>query len=449
MAVAPVGIGCWGSVAANEPLARYDPSYGYRPDTPGIGTEVGEIDLNLAFSGGGIRAAALAYGVMQALHETRVVRGGETRPLLDEVDSLSGVSGGSFPAAYYGLFGDRIFDDFEQRFLRRDIQGSILWRSLIPWNLIALATPWLTRSQIAAGIFHESVFEGASFQSLVDAKGPFVAINATDLSSGERFTFTQDQFDVICSDLQRLPISVAVAASSAVPVVLAPIDMRNHAGTCGYEPDTVIQEALRQRRTNPRGYRAARSLAQLDDPAKKYLHLVDGAISDNLALRYALDTLAMAGGMERAFGYELADVTVLISVNAESGPDPSIDLSSAAPGLAAMMQAVSGGQIRRYNFETLLLSRELMDRMVRDARAAGHDVAGIVVDVSFENFGDERDRAYFERIPTSFDLDDEQVDQLIWAGRELLLSAPEFQRLVRHVGATMPESAPRPPAESD
>jgi len=34
---------------------------------------------------------------------------GRERSLLDELDTYASVSGGSFPAAYYGLYHDRIF----------------------------------------------------------------------------------------------------------------------------------------------------------------------------------------------------------------------------------------------------------------------------------------------------------------------------------------------------
>ena len=40
---------------------------------------------------------------------------------------------------------DRIFEEFEPRFIRRNIQGAILWRAIIPWNAVALMTPWLSR----------------------------------------------------------------------------------------------------------------------------------------------------------------------------------------------------------------------------------------------------------------------------------------------------------------
>jgi NTE family protein len=93
---------------------------------------MGDVFLLLAFSGGGTRAAALSYGVLRELRDTRVVvRGQETR-LLDEVDVITSVSGGSFTSAYYGLFGDRIFEDYEQRFLRRKRIG----RTSGPWGPI-------------------------------------------------------------------------------------------------------------------------------------------------------------------------------------------------------------------------------------------------------------------------------------------------------------------------
>jgi NTE family protein len=438
--------GC-GVRAVNIPIAQYDPGYGYRPSNREIRRDRGDTVIYLAFSGGGTRAAALAYGVMEALQETLIAGGDEPRTLLEEVDTISGVSGGSFPAAYYGLFGDRIFEEFEPRFLRRNIQGGIVWRALLPWNLIGLLTPWLSRSEIAKGIYHKSVFDEATFQTLTDARGPIIYINATDLSSGERFTFIQGQFDLICSDLQALPIAYAVAASSAVPMLLSPISMRNNAGTCGFEQHPWIADALKQRRKNPRQYRAARSFTQLHDSEKKFLHLVDGGISDNLGLRPAIDLIEVMGSFERTAELMQAgrfDRLVVITVNAETDPDPTIDLSSAAPGFAATMNAVSGGQIRRYNFETLLLADELLERATREAREAGHALQTFMIEVSLENLPDPKDQRYFKRIPTSFTLSNQRVDELIWAGRELLLDSLDYQRLVESVGGTPAEKTPRP-----
>ncbi|MBV8143521.1 MAG: patatin-like phospholipase family protein, partial [Gammaproteobacteria bacterium] len=78
----------------------------------------------LAFSGGGTRAAAFSYGVLEALRDLEVTTaGGHKARLLDEVDVITGVSGGSFTALGYGLYGDRLFTLFESSFLKRDVQG--------------------------------------------------------------------------------------------------------------------------------------------------------------------------------------------------------------------------------------------------------------------------------------------------------------------------------------
>jgi len=444
-ALASFGLACFKVV--NVPLAQYDPDYGYRPTEREVRRDRGDFAVYLAFSGGGTRAAALAYGVMEALRETQIAAGSEPRTLLEEVDTLSGVSGGSFPAAYYGLFGDRFFDEFEPRFLRRNIQGAIVWRTLIPWNLVALLTPWLSRSDIAKGIYDEGVFDRATFQTLTDARGPIVYINATDLSSGNRFTFTQGQFDLLCSDLQPLPIGYAVAASSAVPMLLSPVSLRNYAGTCGFEVHPWLEEALSNRREDPRRYQAARSFTELHDSDKKFLHLVDGGISDNLGLRAGIDLIDAVGGFDRAAELtqtEIPEKLVVITVNAETDPNRSIDLSSAAPGFSSMMNAIFGGQIRRYNFETLLLTHDLLERARREASDAGRSLQTFLVEVSLENFRDEKDRRYFKGIPTSFRLSDHQVDELVWAGRALLLDSPDYQELVQSLDGKPAAKTPRP-----
>ena len=75
------------------------------------------------FPAGALAPAAFSYGVLETLRDTKVLIDGRERRLLDEVDWISGVSGGSFTAAYYGLFRDRIFEDFEARFLKKKRPG--------------------------------------------------------------------------------------------------------------------------------------------------------------------------------------------------------------------------------------------------------------------------------------------------------------------------------------
>ena len=71
----------------------------------------------LAFSGGGTRAAAFSYGVLEALRRSEIVGPqGKKGRLLDEVDIITGVSGGSFTALAYGLYGEKLFDIYEASF---------------------------------------------------------------------------------------------------------------------------------------------------------------------------------------------------------------------------------------------------------------------------------------------------------------------------------------------
>src|SRR5947209_17418810 len=81
----------------NERLERFEPSRGYRYEALERGAKnTDSLLVCLAFSGGGTRAAALAFGVLEKLRDTEIVWEGEKKRLLDEVDCISGVSGGSF-----------------------------------------------------------------------------------------------------------------------------------------------------------------------------------------------------------------------------------------------------------------------------------------------------------------------------------------------------------------
>src|SRR6185369_3060677 len=168
----------------------------------------------LAFSGGGTRAAAFSYGVLEFLRRTEVLapNGGKVR-LLDAVDMITGVSGGSFTALAYGLYGDKLFTDYEQRFLKRDVQGELIARALNPAYWGSLASPDWGRSELAAQLYDEILFGGATFADLERGDGPFIVASATDIASGGRVPFHQNVFNVLCADLGAMRLSRVAAAS--------------------------------------------------------------------------------------------------------------------------------------------------------------------------------------------------------------------------------------------
>jgi NTE family protein len=243
VAVAAITLGCASTRIENAPLAKYQRGAGYAAtleQRPGSS----RLRVVLAFSGGGTRAAALSYGVLEELRKTEVVIDGQTARLLDEVVTISSVSGGSFTSAYYGLHGDGIFEDYEDRFLRRDIDARLAFNLLRPLEFLRIFFTPYTRSDMAMDIYDKEVFDGATFSDLAKAGGPLLNINSTDIEIGGVFTFVQPTFDMICSDLSKLRVAQAVTASSAVPGIFDPLMLENHAGTCGHSEPTWIQQAL-------------------------------------------------------------------------------------------------------------------------------------------------------------------------------------------------------------
>ena len=168
----------------------------------------GDISMVLTFSGGGTRAAAMAYGVLEELRDTKIKSNGVSIRLLDEVDDISSVSGGSFTAAFYGLHGDKIFDTFEDDFLRLDMDTPLTHSLLNPLH-------WFTRegrTERTIEYYEKTLFHGATYADMMQPGRPMIVINASDLAYGVRFSFVQDYFNFLCSDVRDFPVASAVAA---------------------------------------------------------------------------------------------------------------------------------------------------------------------------------------------------------------------------------------------
>ncbi len=404
--------------------------------------------LLLTFSGGGTRAAALAYGVLEELRKTEVLIDGRKRRLLDEVDAISSVSGGSFTAGYYGLFGERIFEDFESKFLKKNIQGGLISRVFFnPINWFRLSSGTFDRSDLAAEYYGKAIFEVGTFGDMAARKGPLILINATDMTYGTRLGFTQDMFDFICSDLSSFPVARAVAASSAVPMALTSISLRNYAGTCGYKMPEDLEEMLRTCELSARQFYLANNISVYSDSKKKpYIHLVDGGVADNLGLRALLDRLILLENLPESIKgtpMEKAHQVVLIVVNAEKETDSKWDRLASPPSLGAMFSSYTGVAIERYNHETLALLKETVKpwtdqvtkqrckgRVVSTEPGSCGDIRFYVVEVKFDALRDETDRNYFGRLPTSFKLAPEEVDRIRDAAHRILVESQEFKRLL-------------------
>ncbi|MDM0014988.1 patatin-like phospholipase family protein [Variovorax sp. J22P168] len=446
----------------NPPLKQADPSKGYRFETRQAALNKDKDTLViLAFSGGGTRAAAFSYGVLEYMRRTEIVgpKGGRAR-LIDQVDVITGISGGSFTALAYGLYGDKLFDDYEQRFLKRDVQGEIVSRSLNPGNWARLSSTAWGRSELASELYDEVLFHGATFGDLNRGKGPLILASATDISSGARLVFQQGMFDVLCSDLDAVPLSRAAAASSAVPVVLSPVTLNNYGGSCNLvQPAWVdrFMDTENPPRPAARAIRSLRSLGDFSDGARRpYLHLVDGGVSDNVGMRGVLDALEVLEAMQEAgmpTPLDSARRVVVVIVNSLSVPPTKWDESESPPGSVEILLKSSGVPIDRNSFEAVELLRDMASRwrtmrQIRQSAGAASDPALAAmsrgpeaeiyaIDVSFSALKDKAEIDYLNRQPTSFVLPDEAVDRLRAAAGTILADSPEFKRLLRDVGGTV------------
>jgi predicted acylesterase/phospholipase RssA len=205
--------------------------------------------VGLAISGGGLRSANFSAACMFQL---------ERIGMLQKVDYISSVSGGSLTAAYYCLnHKDWNPKNVEEK-MSHEFATDMLIQVLMPWNLILTTFTDLDRSDFLAKTLRENLFtkngHEQTFADLLPDR-PRLLINATDLQSGRRFVFCNRSFDEINSNLAKYPLAYAVAASSSVPVLLHQVTLRDF--------NTVF---------------------------KQYRHLIDGGVTDNLGIETLVET---------------------------------------------------------------------------------------------------------------------------------------------------------------
>ena len=390
--LAALGLGACAHVTNDAELlcetpGCYTPNTGYRFE-PRKSTRNTLVVVTL--SGGGVRAAALAYGTLLALNELPgTVAPGAPRTLLDDVDIVSSVSGGSVTAGWYALQGKA--DGLKpgnalEQFLYADNMASLVWRVLNPVAVTGYLATEYQRSDALIDYFANRLFHAATFEDVetryrrandLAANQPFVILNATDLGNETGFPFTQNRFDLLCSDLSRYKLADAVAASANFPLAFSAIGLRNYSDRCPAHQGEVWRrtgpprwiDVLREpydakdddwagRNAKAREsnglieLRAARTAHDYIDTAQsknRVVHLLDGGLVDNLGIRstFALedDSACSPGLFQRLLktgppSYQRIDQVLYVVVNARSRTPARIDTSRYPPDLASTLLRV-------------------------------------------------------------------------------------------------------------
>jgi hypothetical protein len=418
----------------------------------------------MTISGGGTRASALGYGAMRALSAIKLTD--DNGSLLHAVDIVSSVSGGSVPAAYLALKGPDQMEDFKGAILTEDGIGRLLWRLLNPYGLLKLSTERTERIDQLISWFDDRLFDGATYGSLRSHEAengwrrPYLIVNAADMAAETPFPFHQWRFDLLCSDLEQLPLAVAVAASAAFPVALSPITLvnysepgggcmaqkkaiggvwppewvkhiDNHPAQAGQAGTSIYVNASRVRRARTgNGY--------IDDDSgqmrRPYIHLLDGGIADNLGLAEPIRLLTTREIPPSLLSYidrGMIDRVLVLVVNARSDPDNELNQSKATPGILSMLGSTTSSAIDNATFGRLQQLRETIRDLMKAAgstRAAELAIDQALID--FDMIGDPQCRRRFRNIATSWTLKGVEVDALIGIAEALMWKDPGFREFV-------------------
>lgn len=400
----------------------------------------GSVVAAVTFSGGGARAAAFGLGVLRELEATPLDWDGHKGSLLDTVGLVSGVSGGSILAAYYAAFGKEVFTRFEPEFLQAGFQDRLLTQALRPGTLWQLSSPWYGRGHVLAEHL-DHLFKGRRFADVAARPGaPLLVVSATDLTTGAPFEFTYEQLALLCSDLSKVPLSFAVAASAAVPLLLSPLTLQNHADQC--QAPSPVLEASASDNFRARMFRLS-AQSYRDAQLRPYVHLVDGGVSDNLGVRPLLDRVIVDGSLERAFKDAPRGSIrriVLLVVNAERGLGERVDRSDQVPDTLQVLDTLIFGAGSRETQVTLSLLRDDLQRWSQElTNLRGQEGSPFAPDAQVHligvNLGDTGDPS-LAQIPTAFTITPDDTHRLQEAGEQALRRSPQFKALLRSLQPT-------------
>ncbi len=431
------------NLPSNQPLSAAQPVNTVAGMDPVF---TGDVLLALSFSGGGTRAAAFSFGVLNELERSRTGSGS----LIDRVDFVSGVSGGSITAAYFGLKRRAALDDFRERFLLRNAEEGLNTKISLG-NLGRALGGGVNSSQFPSWL-DQNLFDGATFGAFPSDRSPQILINASDIYNRVPFVFGKATFDALCSNIGSYRLADAVAASAAVPVAFAPIVLETYPGGCGARLPAWVDKARNNPDVQPLLRSYAQALGRYHDGSMKYVKLLDGGLVDNYGLSgLSIGMLAAERAYEPMTERQAARVRRIMFLVVDAGRGPSGDWANRLEGpsgpelVAAAADTAIDASVRSsyaafsalVNDWTVKVRRWRCGLSGADRARLGlpagwkcNDVSAFVDRIGFDRLGTAR-AGILEAVPTRLTLPAEQVDLLIQGGADALRSSQSFQSFRR------------------
>ncbi len=415
--------------------------------------EASETAIGLSFSGGGTRAAAFAFGVLQELAKTeQASRNGVRSALIEHVSLVSGVSGGSVTAAYFALRGRETIAEFRKKFLLQDVEAN-LSTSVNVTNLVLLTKGGVNDRSGLPTWLDKNLFHGATYADVLKPGHPQLWINASDIFNRTTFIFNNMNFGALCSDLKKYPLSEAVAASAALPLVFAPIVIENYADRCQFTPPDWVYSADRPGAPAILQASAAAIQRYREKTDVKYVKLLDGGMTDNLGLSgFVLELAAATKPYEPLTPKQAVNLKRFLFIVVDAGRPPGGDIAKnvESPELLELIQAVSDTAVDanvRAAYDAFVSEMEKWRERLVEYRCSltPPEVASLrgttegwncqdltlqVAKVSFDQMREPSVKVRLEKIPTRFKLPKDDVDLLISSAGSLLRQNSNYKEFL-------------------
>ena len=435
------------------PIDKIDTKTGYYP-RHWVDTSDDNL-LIVTMSGGGKRASAFAQGMLDAL--AAIPHEGGT--LLDEVDIVSSVSGGSVTAGNLVANGPDSFAAYKDRFLYIDQMPDVLRQELTDPPIFYSLLVDNDRIEPIVDMLERTVIPPGMTYGDIPKDSPYWFANATDIQVLQTFPFTQYQFDIICSDLLEFPIARAMAASAGVPVATSSVVVQNHAPCpaqrrshgklhrdIDYLYKLVSADGLFSGGASYRLERFSIALEKMEAckedqeycPRPDFIHLFDGGVTDNLGLSEPLWFLTDANEgwnpiPRWASSRRLKQVN-MVTANAASAADSAIGDNEETPAIVPTLLSVINAGIDRRSIGLTAQAATAGDQI--NGQPVDHPIDYLYSALSFRRIQDPVCRRAFSNIETSWGLKEHEVSATIAMG-----AAQSFASLAFRAHAGVPEGS--------